>query len=200
MRTLYFRRLITTVLVGVAPRRPHSELASMISHSVVEPTISDFYSSYLSWNWPGWKLARQDGRTYFFPDGGAVQRPEQGALIAVHDASGNSLRLQRDSTGNLQRAGSGFRWIQFKYDSHYRMTGAQENNGREFVYRYNTDGCLEEVEDADHHITKYGHEGARCPTSMAIDGGPVWSAQFDESDRVKELELADAGTSDSYTL
>jgi hypothetical protein len=71
----------------------------MISHSVVEPTISDFYSSYLSWNWPGWKLARQDGRTYFFPDGGAVQRPEQGALIAVQDASGNSLRLQRDSTG-----------------------------------------------------------------------------------------------------
>ena len=104
MRTLYFRRLITTVLVGVAPRRPHSELASMISHSVVEPTISDFYSSYLSWNWPGWKLARQDGRTYFFPDGGAVQRPEQGALIAGQDASGNSLRLQRDSTGNLQRA------------------------------------------------------------------------------------------------
>ena len=61
------------------------------------------------------------------------------------------------------------------------MTGAQENNGCEFVYRYNTDGCLEEVEDADHHIAKYGHEGARCPTSMAIDGRPV-------------CELADAGT------
>jgi len=95
---------------------------------------------------------------------------------------------------NLQRASSGFRWIQFKYDSHYRMTGAQENNGREFVYRYNTDGCLEEVEDADHHIAKYGHEGARCPTSMAIDGRPVWSAQFDESDRWRTQEPSDSHT------
>jgi len=74
------------------------------------------------------------------------------------------------------------------------MTGAQENNGREFVYRYNTDGCLEEVEDADHHITKYGHEGARCPTSMAIDGRPVWSAQFDESDRWRTQEPSDSHT------
>ena len=87
-----------------------------------------------------------------------------------------------------------FGGFQFKYDSHYRMTGAQENNGREFVYRYNTDGCLEEVEDADHHITKYGHEGARCPTSMAIDGRPVWSAQFDESDRWRTQEPFDSHT------
>ena len=74
------------------------------------------------------------------------------------------------------------------------MTGAQENNGREFVYRYNADGCLEEVEDADHHIAKYGHEGARCPTSMAIDGRPVWSAQFDESDRWRTQEPSDSHT------
>ena len=29
---------------------------------VVEPTITDFYSSYVTWNWPGWKLVRQDSR------------------------------------------------------------------------------------------------------------------------------------------
>jgi len=62
------------------------------------------------------------------------------------------------------------------------------------LYRYNAHGCLEEVEDAEHHVTKYGHEGARCPTSMAIDGHQIWSAQFDKADRVIELELADAGT------
>ena len=160
-----------------------------------EPTITDFYSSYVTWNWPGWKLVRQDGRTYVFPDGGGVQRPEQAALIGVQDASGNTLRLQRESTGNLRSASSGGgRWIHFQYDSHYRMTEAQENDGREFLYRYNAHGCLEEVEDAEHHVTKYGHEGARCPTSMAIDGHQIWSAQFDKADRVIELELADAGT------
>ena len=161
---------------------------------VVEATITDFYSSYVTWNWPGWRLFRQDGRTYVFPDGGGVQRPEQAALIGVQDASGNMLRLRRESTGNLMSASSGEgKWIHFKYDSGYRMTEAQDNEGHEILYRYTATGCLEEVEDAEHHVTKYGHEGIRCPTSMAIDGRQVWSAQFDKADRVTQLELVDAG-------
>jgi predicted Zn-dependent protease len=160
----------------------------------IEPTINDFYSSYVTWNWPGWKLVRQDGRTYFFPDGGSVQRPEQGALIGVQDARGNALRLQRASTGNLLSASSGIAWVHFQYDSHYRMTEARDNTGREVLYRYSSEGCLEEVEDAEHRVTKYGREGTRCPTSMAIDGRPVWTAQFDKADRVTELDLADTGT------
>jgi hypothetical protein len=160
----------------------------------IEPTINDFYSSYVTWNWPGWKLVRQDGRTYFFPDGGSVQRPEQGALIGVQDARGNALRLQRASTGNLLSASSGIAWVHFQYDSHYRMTEARDNTGREVLYRYSSEGCLEEAEDAEHRVTKYGHEGTRCPTSMAIDGRLVWTAQFDKADRVTELDLADTGT------
>jgi predicted Zn-dependent protease len=160
----------------------------------IEPTVNDFYSSYVTWNWPGWKLVRQDGRTYFFPDGSSAQRPEQGALIGVQDVRGNTLRLQRASTGNLLSASSGIAWIHFQYDSHYRMTEARDNMGREVLYRYSPEGCLEEVEDAEHRVTKYGHEGTRCPTSMAIDGRLVWSAQFDKADRVTELDLADTGT------
>jgi predicted Zn-dependent protease len=160
----------------------------------IEPTVNDFYSSYVTWNWPGWKLVRQDGRIYFFPDGGSVQRPEQGALIGVQDALGNVLRLQRASTGNLLSASSGSAWVHFQYDSHYRMTEARDNTGLEVLYRYGPEGCLEEVEDAEHHVTKYGHEGTRCPTSMAIDGRLIWTAQFDKADRVTELDLADTGT------
>ncbi|MGA8215920.1 MAG: YcxB family protein [Candidatus Sulfotelmatobacter sp.] len=161
---------------------------------VVEPTVTDFYSSYVAWNWPGWKLIRQDGRTYVFPDGGGVQRPEQTALIGVQDTSGNTLLLRRESTGNLASASSGEGWVRFQYDSRYRMTEAQDNAGHEVLYRYSAAGCLEEVEDAEHHVTKYGNEGTRCPTSMAIDGRQVWSAQFDKADRVTELQLADTGT------
>jgi len=61
-------------------------------------------------------------------------------------------------------------------------------------YHYNSDGCLDEVDDADHHVTKYGHEAGLCPTSMAIDGHMVWIARFDKVDRVTELDLADVGT------
>lgn len=167
----------------------------------VEPTITDFYSSYVTWNWPGWKLVRQDGRTYFFPDGGGVQRPEQGALIGVQDAWGDTLRLQRESTGNLVSASSGIGWVRFQYDSHYRMTEARDSAGHEVLYHYSAEGCLEEVEDAEHHLTKYGHEGTRCPTSMAIDGRLVWTAEFDKADRVTKLELANGGTYEfTYTL
>jgi uncharacterized protein RhaS with RHS repeats len=121
--------------------------------------------------------------------------PEQAALIGVQDASGNTLQLKRESTGNLASArSSGGPWIHFQYDSHFRTTQAQDNQGHEFLYRYDTDGCLDQVEDAEHHLTKYGHEGTRCATSMAIDGRPVWTAQFDEADRVTELDLAGAGT------
>jgi predicted Zn-dependent protease len=159
----------------------------------VEPTITDFSSSYLAWNWPGWKLIRQDGRTYFFPDGGGIQRPEQGALIGVQDTWGDTLRMQRESTGNLVSANSGIGWLRFQYDSSYRITEARDSAGHEVLYRYSAEGCLEEVEDAEHHLTKYGHEGTRCPTSMAIDGRLVWTAQFDRADRVTKLELANGG-------
>ena len=65
--------------------------------------------------------------------------------------------------------------------------------GHEVLYRYAATGCLEEVEDAEHHVTRYGHEGTRCPTSMAIDGRQVWSAHFDKADRVTQLDI-EAGT------
>jgi len=159
----------------------------------VEPNINDFSYSYITWNSPGWKLVRQDGRTYYFPIGCGVQRPEQAALASVQDASGNTLQLQRESTGNLVSASSATGWIHFQYDSHYRITEARDNAGREVLYRYSAEGCLEEVEDAEHHVTRYGHVGARCPTSMAIDGRRVWSAEFDQADRVTKLDLADAG-------
>jgi hypothetical protein len=126
----------------------------------------------------------------FFPDGGGVQRPEQEALIGVQDAWGETLRMQRESTGNLVSASSGIGWVRFQYDSHYRITEARDSAGHEILYRYSAEGCLEEVEDAEHHLTKYGHEGTRCPSSMAIDGRLVWTAQFDKADRITKLELA----------
>jgi YD repeat-containing protein len=161
----------------------------------VEPTITDFYSSYISWNWPGWKLFRRDGRTYIFPDGGGTQVPEQASLIGVQDASGHALRLQRQSNGNLVSASSAEgAWIHFRYDDLRRVSEAKDSAGHELLYGYNAAGCLEEVEDADHHVTQYGHQGARCPTSMTVDHRQVWDAKLDEGARVTELTLADVGT------
>lgn len=162
---------------------------------VVEPTTSDFYSSYITWNWLEWKLLRQDGIAFFFPSSGPGRSAEQSALIRVRDRSGNSLQFDRDPSGALMSATSNLgSWIHFDYDSVHRITAARANDGREFSYHYAEDGCLDEVRDAEHHVTTYGHDGVRCPSSMAIDGRQVWTARFDSADRVTQLDLAGAGT------
>ncbi len=160
----------------------------------VEPTITDFYSSHIKWDGTGWVLARQDGWIYRFPSSDGVQHGEQAALIAVQDRLGNRLQLRRERSGELVGADAGGgKWMRFQYDSRHRVTLAADSQGRSLEYRYDSDGCLEEVKDVEQHVTRYGHDGARCPTSMAIDGHQVWSAQFDSADRVIKLELADLG-------
>ena len=162
---------------------------------VAEPTITDFYSSYLTWNWPGWKLFRKDGRTYLFPDGGGKQRPEQAALIGEQDQAGNALRLQRDPWGKLVLASTNDgKWVRFAYDSGYRITQARDNDGHEISYRYSPEGCLEEVENVTHRMVRYAHEGALCTAGLTVDGHQIWRAEFDRADRVTRLDLAGVGS------
>lgn len=162
---------------------------------VAEPTITDFYSSYVTWNWPGWKLFRRDGRTYLFPDGGGVRYPEQAGLIGEQDNAGNALRLQRDPRGELVLASTNDgKWVRFTYDSGYRITQGRDNDGHEISYRYSSEGCLEEVEDAMHHVMRYSHDGAQCPTGLTVDGHQIWRAEFDRAARVTSLDLTGVGT------
>ena len=180
---------------GLHYRRRNWGVAFWDAVYVVEPNNTDFYSSNITWNWPGWKLLRQDGVAYLFPSSGPGRSPEQSALIGVRDRSGNSLQFDRDPSGNLTSATSNLgSWIHFEYDSAHRITAARANDGREFLYHYAENGCLDEVRDAEHHVTTYGHDGVRCPSSMAIDGQQVWAAKFDTADRVTQLDLGGVGT------
>jgi YD repeat-containing protein len=161
----------------------------------VQRTISDFYDSTLAWNWPGWKLDRQDGLAYYFPDGNHVQRPEQAALIGIRDSQGNALKVKRERSGNIASASSSSgQWIRFQYDPQNRITVAHDDEGHEVHYRYNSAGCLEEVEDAEHHHIHYAHDSRNRITGIDADGQTIVSVDFDEADRVNRMQLASGET------
>lgn len=154
----------------------------------VQSTISDFYSSSLRWKWPGWQLQRHDGRTYIFPDGDRIQRPEQAALIEVSDRDGNTLHLNRVRSGNLGSADANDgRWIHLQYDQQGRIIAGQDSQGWTMSYQYSRDGYLERVEDGDHRVMDYGHDAAQHLNSLSVNGVPVWKLAFDGAGRITEL-------------
>jgi YD repeat-containing protein len=154
----------------------------------VQSTISDFYSSSLRWKWPGWRLQRLDGRTYIFPDGDGVQRPEQAALIEVSGRDGNTLHLNRVRSGDLASvdANDG-RWIHLQYDQQGRITAGQDSQGCTMSYQYSRDGYLEKVEDGNHRVMDYGHDASHRLNSLSVNGVLVWKLDFDRAGHIAEL-------------
>jgi YD repeat-containing protein len=161
----------------------------------VRPTTTDFYSSSFTWNWPGWKLRRQDGRTYYFPDGAYVHRLEQAALIGVSDGQGNTLTLHRTPSGDLTtaRANDG-RWIHLQYDGQGRIIAGQDSEGGKLEYRYSPNGYLAQVEDRNHHVTQYAYDNSQRLSGMSVDGRQIWSIEFDGAGRIALFNLTDQGS------
>jgi YD repeat-containing protein len=160
----------------------------------VRPTTTDFYSSSFTWNWPGWKLHRQDGRIYYFPDGANVHRLEQAALIGVSDGQGNTLRLHRTPSGDLTTAtANDGRWIHLQYDGQNRIIAGQDSAGGKMEYRYSPSGYLAEVEDRDHHVTQYAYDNSQRLSGMSVDGRQIWSVEFDGAGRIALFNLTDQG-------
>jgi YD repeat-containing protein len=151
---------------------------------------SEFSGSKVTWNWPGWKLAERSGRTYYFPDGGHLQRPEQSALLAIEDRQGNRLNLPRDSAGNLIRAhapatnGYGGSELDFQYDKQNRITQVRDRGGKHFEYSYDPGGRLTRVTDADGQVTDYSYDARNRMITVTQNGNPILSNEYDAGDRV----------------
>jgi|SRR5271166_322058 len=161
---------------------------------------SEFTGSKISWNWPGWKLVELGGRTLYFPDGGHLQRPEQGALLAIEDRQGHRLNLPRDSTGNLIRAHSpdgesyGGSELDFSYDQQNRITQVRERNGKHVDYSYDSGGRLVHVKDAGGQVTDYAYDEHNRMITVAQNGNLVVSNEYDARDRVIRQTLPDGRT------
>jgi YD repeat-containing protein len=166
------------------------------AYSESDSGSSEFSGSNFSWNWPGWKLAELGGRTYYFPDGGHVQRPEQAALLAIEDRQGNRLNLPRDSAGNLIRAHSfGGREpdseLDFQYDEQNRITQVRDRSGPHVDYSYDSGGCLVRVKDANGQVTDYSYDAKNRMITVMQNGNLILSNEYDAGDRVIRQTLPD---------
>lgn len=160
---------------------------------------SEFSGSKISWNWPGWKLAEPSGRTYYFPDAGPLQRPEQTALIAIVDRYGDRLSLPRDPAGNLIRAHSSGgrqpdRELDFKYDQQNRITQVGERGGPHTDYSYDEGGRLVRVVDPAGRTTDYSYDAKNRMTTVMQDGKSILTNEYDAADRVIRQTLPDGRT------
>ena len=153
---------------------------------------SEFSGSKISWNWPGWKLAELGGRTYFFPDGGHLQRPEQSALLAIEDRQGNRLNLPRDSLGNLIRAYSpGGSELDFQYDERGRIKQVRDRGGAHIDYSYDSVGRLIQVKDAAGQMTDYSYDPKNRMIAVMQNGNLILSNEYDAADKIIRQTLAD---------
>jgi YD repeat-containing protein len=161
---------------------------------------SEFSGSKVSWNWPGWKLVEPGRRTYYFPDGGHLQRPEQSALLAVEDSEGNWLNLPRDSAGNLIRALGGResdKELDFQYDVQNRITQVRDRSGPHADYSYDSGGHLVHVKDADGQLTDYSYDAKNRMITVMENGSLILSNEYDAGDRVIRQTLPDGR---AYTI
>jgi YD repeat-containing protein len=150
---------------------------------------SEFSRSKLSWNWPGWKLSELGGRTYYFPDGGHSQLPEQSALVAIEDGQGDRLNLPRDEAGNLIRAHSSGgsevdRELDFQYDLRNRITQARDRSGLFIDYSYDSAGRLVQVRNTDAQMTNYSYDAKNRLIAVTQNGRLILSIEYDAADRV----------------
>jgi YD repeat-containing protein len=152
----------------------------------------EFSGSNITWDWPGWKLTKLDGRTYYFPDGGHLQRPEQSALVGIEDHQGNRLSLPRDAAGNLIRAhSSGGSELDFEHDGQNRITQVRDRSGQHVDYFYDSSGRLVHVQDRGGQTTDYSYDAKNRMTTVMQNGNLILTTEYDTGDRVIRQTLSD---------
>jgi RHS repeat-associated protein len=119
---------------------------------------------------PGtWQLQTKDGTIYSFQESGNLVNPGCQALVEITDRHGNQLTITRNSDANCtiaQITSPSGRYIQFTYDSSYRIKTATDNTGRQVQYTYDASGRLWEVTDANGGLWTYGYDTLNRMTTI----------------------------------
>ncbi len=126
-----------------------------------------FSLSSLAWNGNGWDLVTRDGWTYKFPSSGPERTWQQGALIGIRSASGQTFSIRRNQASDLQevRAPEG-ESIEFTYDSAHRITSGKESSGHAIQYDYDSAGRLVHMRDSQNAEEFYEYDPANRLTAV----------------------------------
>ncbi len=119
---------------------------------------------------PGWgQLQTKDGTIYSFPEAFQKVVPGCQALVGITDRYGNQVKITRNGDANCtiaQITSPSGRYIQFTYDTSYRVKTATDNLGRQVVYNYDASGRLYTVTDANSGLWTYGYDTQNRMTTI----------------------------------
>lgn len=198
-------------LIGDAPRLSYIELilesGSRIHYDRVSPgtghvnahyetddqSNSPFVGSSIAWNGNGWDLKRRDGWTFVFPASAGAKRPQQAALVGMHDANGNYFQMIRDVNGNLLKVTTPKgNWIEFEYDRAERVSRATDNSGRQLSYRYNSSARLVDVEESNERRVRYSYDARNQMVAVENASGSAYLTNaYDAEGKLVRQVLAD---------
>ena len=132
--------------------------------------ISSSPSNPNGYTLPGsWQLQTKDGTIYSFPESAGLDNPGCQALVGITDRYGNQVQITRNSDANCtiaQITSPSGRFIQFIYDSSYRIKTATDNMGRQVQYTYDASGRLQTVTDANGGIWTYNYDSLNRMTTI----------------------------------
>src|SRR5262249_59990547 len=167
------------------------------------PTV--FYQSVLTGHVVGgpsgtnhWDLKLKDGTLLQF----SSRSQDDALLTLIQDRNGNRISIIRNPSN--QGPASEYissittqngRWVQFSYDSSYRVTQLRDNIGRTVNYAYDSSGRLSQVTDAGGGITQYTYDSAHRMLTIRNPRQIVYvTNQYAANGRVLQQTHADGGT------
>jgi len=116
-----------------------------------------------------WQLQTKNETIYSFPEAAGLVNPGCQALVGITDRYGNQVKITRNNDANCtiaQITSPNGRYIQFQYDSSYRIKVATDNIGREVQYSYDATGRLQTVTDANSGMWTYGYDSLNRMTTI----------------------------------
>ena len=114
-------------------------------------------------------LTTKDGTVYSFLESPGLINPGCQALFGITDRNGNQVTITRNNDANCtiaQITSPNGRYIQFVYDSSYRVKTATDNIGRQVQYTYYPSGTLWTVTDANGGVWTYSYDSLNRMTTI----------------------------------
>ena len=115
-------------------------------------------------------------------------------MLSITDRHGNKLTITRDSNSNITQITSpNSRWIQFTYDSNYRVTQVRKTISGELCSTFNDAGYrLNRAVDANGGTWQYNYDSNNNMTSLVDPRNITYlQNQYDTQNRVIKQILAD---------
>jgi hypothetical protein len=150
-----------------------------------------FNDTMLQWTGRDWRLRRDDGIEFLFPESRNATRLEQAALLSIQTTDKNAvLAVDRDRAGNIQFIDAGGRRLAFEHDEFNRITSINEAAaGQRLKFEYNPAGCLiTQVGSGPEFHYDYESSNGRCRVQrFKQDGSTYFQAAYDAHDRLTRL-------------